>query len=396
MAKKMVGADRHVIFLVLIMLIVGATAITVFFALKTNLVEEVLKNDQIIKLLFVLEDEGEAVSTMLLTYYPVSKRGALIDILGNTGAIYSSIGRVDRIDAVYKEKGIEAYRKEVEKLVDMSIPFSLEISLDDFSVLTDLLGGLLVSIPFPIDDIIDGIYYLLPSGQVTLDGDKIRTYITYNNQIDSPVDRQERLQNTVVAFFKGINANRNDVFRDDTFFRYEQRMRSNIASEDLYNLLQEISAMDAERLFPQVITGSLRTVGGNQLLFPHNNGQLIKEVLKQTVSTLVSETAFSRVYALEIQNGTRVQDLARNTANLLRSTGYNVVATVNADRNTHEKTYIIDHIGNNEVAKSLGDFIRCTNIVTAEVLGEESGLESASLVDFTLVLGDDFNGRYVR
>lgn len=392
----MLGVGKHVIFLVLIMIIMGGTALVLFFALKTDLVEEVLKNDQIIKLLVVLEDEGEAISTTILTYYPVSRRGALIDILGNTGAIYSSLERVDRIDAVYKENGIELYRGEVERLVNMSIPFSLEISLDDFVVLTDLLGGLLISVPSPIDDIVDGIYYLLPSGQVRLDGDKIRTYITYAGEEEDSADRQERLQNTMVAFFKALNENRNDIFRDDTFRRYEELMRSNMGSEDLYNLLQEISVIDAERLFPQVITGSLRTVDGEQLLFPHNNGELIKEVLKQTVSTLISETAFSRVYALEIQNGTTVQDLARNTASLLQSAGYDVVTTINADRNDNAKTYIIDHIGNNEVAKSLGDFIRCTNIVTDRVQDEEAGLESASLVDFTLVLGRDFNGRYVR
>lgn len=408
MAKKLVGVDRHVIFLVLIMVILGGTALTLFFALRTNLVEEVLKNDQIIKLLFVVEDGGEAVSTMILTYYPVSRRGALIDILGNTGDVYLSLDQLDmpntksragrsaRIDAVYKEKGIDIYRGEIEKLVDTSIPFSIEISLDDFSILTDLLGGLLVSVPSPIDDIVDGIYYLLPSGQVTLDGDKIRTYIAYASEEEDSADRQERLQNTMVAFFKALNAKRNDVFRKDTFPRYEQLMRANIESKDLYNLLQEISVMDAERLFPQVITGSLRTVDGELLLFPHNNGQLIKEVFKQTVSTLISETAFSRVYALEIQNGTTVQDLARNTANLLRSTGYDVVTTINADRSDNEETYIIDHIGNSEVAKSLGDFIRCTKIITAEVQDEDAGLEIDNLVDFTLVLGKDFNGRYVN
>ena len=64
----------------------------------------------------------------------------------------------------------------------VSIPFSLEISLKHFSELTDLLGGLRVFVPYPVDDKINDVPYLLPSGSVTLDGDKICTYIFYSDR----------------------------------------------------------------------------------------------------------------------------------------------------------------------------------------------------------------------
>ncbi len=394
MAKKILSAGRHVIFIVLIVLILSAMSITVFFALKTNVVEEVLKNDQIIKLLLVIEDGGEAMSTTILTYYPGSQRGALIDIVGNTGAIYSSLGRVDRIDAVYNEKGIDVYRSEIEKLVDMTIPFSIEISLNDFSVLADLFGGLQVAVQSPIDNIVDGVYYLLPSGNINLDGDKVVTYMTYEDSLEDTFDKQYRMQNTIVSFFKALNGNASRVFNQDSFKFYERRMRANIGSDDFYNLLNTVSEIDAERLFPQVITGSERVVDGETLLFPYNDGQLIKDVLRQTVLALISETTFSRVYALEIQNGTTIQGLARNTSSLLRSTGYDVVSTINAQRDDHTETYIINHIGNDEVAQALGDFIRCTNIVREEL--DTSVSDSNRLVDYTIILGTDFDGRYVR
>ena len=52
----------------------------------------------------------------------------MINILGNTGAIFQSIGRVDRIDAVYTEKGIETYKSEIEKLIGQEIPFYIDIN----------------------------------------------------------------------------------------------------------------------------------------------------------------------------------------------------------------------------------------------------------------------------
>ncbi len=394
MGKKKETAGRHLIFIGLIVVILVAMSLTIFFTLRTNIVEEVLESDQIIKLLLVIEDGGNAVSTTILTYYPVSQRGAVIDILGNTGGIYSSIGRVDRIDAVYKEKGIDAYRGEIEKLVDMTIPFSIEISLNDFAVLSDLFGGLEVSVQTPIDDIIDGMYYLVPSGQVQLDGDKVITYVTYKGVDENVSLQQTRIQNIVVAFYKALDKNASKIFNENVFDFYAEHVSANIGANDLYNLLNTISQIDAERLFPQVITGSERVVDGKTLLFPSNNGQLIKEVLMQTVSALVTETTFSRVYALEIQNGTDIQGLAGNTASLLRSTGYDVVSIINAQEDNHEETYIINHIGNDEVAKALGDFIRCENIIKEEI--DTTIANSNRIVDYTIVLGTDFDGRYVR
>ena len=399
------GMRKHIVFFALIVCVLTAAALILFFSLKTNPVEEALKNDQIIKLLFVLKNDDEALFTMLMAYYPVSHRGALIDIPGNTGAIYASLsskdrqGRVDRIDAVYKERGIEVYRSEIEKMLGMNIPFTIEIDLDRFSELTDLLGGLRVFVPYPIDDVVDGVPYLLPSGSVMLDGDKIRTYMLYSDKDASNIDRQDRLQNAAVAFLSALNARRFDIFKKNVFPVYASRFRSNIKDEGLYSLLQQISKIDAERLFPQSVTGSLRTVDGKLLLFPYYDGQLIKDVLKQTVSALVSETevVHSRIYVLAIQNGTPVQGLAKNTAALLQSAGYDILTTSNADKNDYEKTFIIDHIGTGEVAKNLGDFIRCSNIVTAEVKKDDDApLEAATLVDFTVVLGRDFDGRYVR
>lgn len=104
----------------------------------------------------------------------------------------------------------------------------------------------------------------------------------------------------------------------------------------------------------------------------------------------------SRVYVLEIQNGTTIQGLARNTAILFQKASYDVLTPVNANRNDYEETIIIDHIGNPEIAKIVGEFIHCTNIreITAEE--EMEGFYSDANVDFTIVLGSDFDGRYVH
>lgn len=385
-------------FLLLIFAVLAVSAFVLFFSLRTDPIEEVLKNDQLLKVLFVLSDEDEVIFTDVILYYPVTQKTAMFDIPGRTGAIYSSVGRVDRIDSVYLEKGILSYKQEIEKLLDITIPFTLEIDLENFSHLTDLLGGLRLFIPSPVDIKTEDDYYLLPSGAVTLDGDKIKTYIKYREPEETENDIQERMQNIVLGFLNAINQQRELVLGDRTFDYFNKLMKINMDKDGLKRLLSEISNIDSERLAPQTITGSVREVDGKKLLFPYYDGQLIKDACKQSMSALVASTSmvYDRTYVLEIQNGTTVQGLAKNTSALLQSIGYDVLTTTNADSNDYEKTIIIDHINNPQVASSLGDFIMCDNIIVEEVQSEDASLDANLLVDFTIILGKDFDGRYVR
>lgn len=397
MGKKS-KSENSALFLILIFVVFAISAFILFFSLRTDPVEEVLKNDQLIKVLFVLYDEDKVISTDVILYYPVTKRTAMFDIPGRTGAIYSSLGRVDRIDSVYLEKGIEVYKQEIEKLLDTTIPFSIEISLTQFSQLTDLLGGLRVFIPSPVDIKTDEGYYLLPSGSVALDGDKIKTYINYREEDETESDIQDRMQNTVLGFLHAIHENSELLLGNKTFDYFSKLLKIDLDKDGVKSLLSEISNIDSERLAPQTITGSVRDVDGKQLLFPYYDGQLIKDACKQSMSALVASTSmvYDRTYVLEIQNGTTVQGLAKNTSALLQSIGYDVLTTTNADSNDYEKTIIIDHINNSLVASSLGDFILCDNIVVDEVQSDDAGLDANLLVDFTIILGKDFDGRYVR
>ena len=400
MRKKRGGKlEKSMIFLFLVFFIIIVTSLIVVSALQVDPVEEMIKNEEPIKILFVLEDDEKVLFSDVFIYYPVSGRGALFNIPVNTGAIYSSLGRVDRIDMVYREKGIDAYRQEIEKLSGQSIPFSMVCSVDNFKVLTDLLGGLKIFVPYPVDiQAENGNRWLLPSGVNNLDGDKILTYLYYNSPEETEGEVQDRYQNVIIAFLAAINKNINTMFLEENFKEYDDYFETNLEAKDLRIILETVAHVDSERLAPRSITGSVRVVDGKSLLFPHYDGELVKDLFKQTVSSLVSvvETIYDRIYVLEVQNGTSVQGLARNTSILLQGFGFDVLSSVNADRNDYEETIIINHIGNDEIAKNLGDIISCSNIITEDVLPESAGMEAETRVDFTIILGKDFDGRYVR
>lgn len=402
--RKINDEQKGFLFLALIFLIMAVVVVVVVISMRSDVVAEKISDDKVIRLLFVVDNgsdnERQALFSNVLIYYPVSKKAASVNIPGNTGAIYQSLKRTDRIDDVYKDMGIDVYRKEVANLLGTSIPFSLVIHFEDFMRVVDMLGGLRVFVPFPIDiEAENGERWLLPSGVVTLDGDKISVYLQYRLEDEDEEDVQERYQNVVTSFFTSLHEKKSSVFGKTSFFNeYKQFFDVNLKkSQDVMQLLSLIADMDSESIACQTVTGRMRIVDNQTLLFPLNNGEFIKEAVRQSTSILISNsgTLASRIYVLDIKNGTTVQGLAHNTAILFQNASYDVLNATNADSNDYEKTVIIDHIGNKEMADMVGRFIHCTNIVEEEVNLNATETNAAS-VDFTIILGRDFDGRYVR
>ena len=149
-------------------------------------------------------------------------------------------------------------------------------------------------------------------------------------------------------------------------------------------------------MVPQRLTGSIRLVDSKELLFPFRDGQQIKEIIGQTLAALASEegATLERVYALEVLNGTDINGLARTASELYQSFGYDVIRVGNAPQTGVEQTVLIDRIGNEAVAKIVAQVVRCEQIESAQIGSEQTGSESN--VDFTLILGKDFNGYTVK
>ncbi len=396
--KKLRNEQKGILFIALIVIVIAALSLFFARSLKTNSVEDALEHDTLLRTLFVVQnDDGTELFSNVIILDTSTKKAAVINLPGYTGAIFQSLGRTDRLAQVYNELGMASYRTEVQKMLGISIPYTTMVRLEDFIRLCDMFGGMRVFIPSPIDSTSEeGERWLLPSGAVTLDGDKIAVYLRYRDEEETEESIQDRYQNVMGAFLTGLHDQSFKIFNTSkNFKRFSVSLNTNLADYEEETLYSEISQIDTESIIKQTITGSLRNVDGQQLLFPLNNGEFIKEAVKQTTYMLMSSdgTISNRIYVLEIQNGTKTQGLARRTATLYQNASYDVLSAVNADSNDYAETVIVDHIGNEAVARQVGELIRCTNIKQADEM--EDGSSSDSMVDFTVILGRDFNGAYV-
>lgn len=403
--SKTIRFDRSVVFLILILIVLLVTTVLLVIGLNENQVVKSLETDSVIKTLFVIEQNGNPVEIAVLAYYPETGRSAMFDIPGDLGKIIQSLERVDRIDVLYRNGRIFEFKKEIEEIMRISVPFYITVDVDGLRRITDLLGGLEVFIPEPVDFVDDsGSRILLPKGNVLLDGEKLVTYLLYDNPDEYIPSEENRRQQTVISFFKALNKKSAKILKKPFYGVLEKNVKSNISGDDLYSLFQYLVNIDGERLVPQGVTGMYREVDGQMLLFPDRDGETFREIINQSFIELVAtgEVDYERIYAIEVLNGTDVQNLAKNCGNIYQSFGFDVVRVANASQQNYDKTVVIDHISENPMAQVIARLIKCERVVSPGVdedLSQTEGVyweNSGYTADFTVILGKDFNGRYVR
>jgi len=91
---------------------------------------------------------------------------------------------------------------------------------------------------------------------------------------------------------------------------------------------------------------------------------------------------------VEILSGASRAGVAARTASLFRNFGYEILSAKNADTTGYTETTVVDRTGNPDQAQKLAELIRCTKIVAQP--------ETPGAAMITIILGKDFDGRYVR
>jgi polyisoprenyl-teichoic acid--peptidoglycan teichoic acid transferase len=240
---------------------------------------------------------------------------------------------------------------------------------------------------------------LLPSGSVSLDGAKAVLYGTYHDSEEAEVERVNRRQRMSQAFFSRIGEE-SALFTDATVnSMFKKRIVTNLGNRALLSYIETLRQFDADRAVFQRVLGTRRDVDGQILLFPHYEGSLVREAMDQTLLSIASEAVYSDEemdISVEILNGTSRNGLAGRTSTIYKSFGYEIVGVGNTPEGRVEKTYIIAHSGDTARAQQVANVIQCKEIKSVEEANYTALHESGKVLDVTIVLGKDFDGRFCK
>jgi anionic cell wall polymer biosynthesis LytR-Cps2A-Psr (LCP) family protein len=396
-----VNFDVSRLLLAVIIIFTAAGIILAVLTLRSNPVDDILLKNRVINILYIFEDNKKPLNAYVLMNYPATRRAAVFDIPGNLGLLINKINRVDRIDIVYDPGNTGLYETEVAKLLGIEIDFTIIIKKENLASLVDLLEGVDIFIPSGVSYRDESQFILFPSGMTLLDGDKASVYATYSipdEELDMETHRRQR-------FFIGLLDRQiimNNRLKNGAVEKlYHSFFRTNLKSKAFMRLYDELSHIDTDRINIQSVSGNLRDVSGQTLIIPHWDGNLVKEVVRQTLGTLTRPTESSndeRSYTVEVLNGTVISGLAGRTAEMLNSFGYDIISTGNADRSDYERTIIINRLSDENIVRTFAEIIRCNDIRQELLPDEENEMNFLSMdykADFTLIIGRNFNGRYV-
>ncbi len=386
--RKIRFNKSHILLWVILALFASAVVVGAV-ALRAESLSMQLKTDRPINILLIFEQRNKPVSTQLLMFYASKSKAALLDIPANTAVILKTIKRMDRIDYIYKAGSPKNFLTEISSYLDIPLNGYLLFNEKSLSTMVDLLDGLQLFIPSMI--IQEGeAGVMLPGGAVNLDGDKVSQYLRYKEENESEGDTLVRRQKLSIALLKKLS-DKSKYFDDKrASATLAAAMDSNFNAEAKKMLVREIAKLDADSILLQKITGIYRNVEGQSLFFPFYDGELARDMLKQTLNAMNASnvaSSSSKIYTVEILNGTTERGLAARTAEIFGSFGYDVVAVGNAATLDYAKTVLIDRFGDKEALSSIAGVIKCTNFSEA---AEYTGKIKA---DYTIILGNDFNGR---
>jgi anionic cell wall polymer biosynthesis LytR-Cps2A-Psr (LCP) family protein len=399
-SRSQIDASGFLLAAILIFLAGGI--IFTAFSLRTDPIEEALSGDRVINTLFVLEKDGKPLSSFVLMYYPATRRAAIFDIPRDLGLIIRRINRVDRIDTLYDRQKIGNYENEIAELLGIEIGFYLILGEDKLGDVVDLLEGVDLFIPSPVEQYGDPPV-LFPAGLVRLDGSKARDYVTYELPGEDLETASFRRQRFFLGFIKRLGEMWDQISDPQVNALFQSCFSTNINQRTWPRLLGEFTTIDTDRTNIQSVGGTIREISGQTLLLPSWDGNLIKQIVTQTLGAITRQNEGSlsdRVFTVEVLNGTNISGLARRTAELLRGFGYDVISIGNMDSDDYEVTEIIDRSGFIEAARAFGEIIRCGNIRSEALLEETPELELELRnfeyrSDFILIIGRNFDGRYV-
>jgi polyisoprenyl-teichoic acid--peptidoglycan teichoic acid transferase len=388
---KRIAIDKSSVLLIVIVGILAAMLAFLFVSLRSDAVDLAMKSDRILDVAVIVEKEGKPVSTQLFLFYPSNGRGALLDVPGETGLIIKTLNRVDRIDVLYDRRRPRAYVDEIAGLLATSVPYWIILDEKGLASAVDLLEGLELFVPSPVD-LPGPPRASLPSGALVLDGDKASQFAFYKDPEETDADGIARRQKLFQSLVRRIGEKSDWIARPDVFPAFKRSLRTNLGDDSLRGLFTELSKIDADRLVLQKVTGIYRDVDGKRLLFPHYDGELVQDIVKQTLNALANSGSSSpadKIFTIEILNGTPTKGLAKKAAEIFQSFGYDVLSVDNAEREDYDKTQVIDRFSNLEASKSIAGVIRCQS--TSQ---QPAAAQDAAAADFTIILGKDFNGRY--
>lgn len=178
-------------------------------------------------------DAGRSDTMIVLTVNPTLQTTKMLSIPRDTYTEIIGQGFKDKINHAYAFGGIEMSMKTVENLLDIPIDYVVQVNMESFVDIVDIVGGITVNNTLAFD--YEGETF--PIGEINLDGEKALKYVRM--RYDDPAGdfgRQNRQKQVIQSVLKEAISVNTILNYQSIFKTLEANVQMNVIFDDLLSI----------------------------------------------------------------------------------------------------------------------------------------------------------------
>jgi len=301
---------------------------------------------------------GRRSDTMILIHLSASRehvtlvsfpRDAYVEIPAHKG----KPAHFGKINTAFSAGGPVLAIKTVEKLTNVRVDHYIEVNFAGFQRLVDAVDGVEVCLPRAVKEPLSGIN--LPAGRSTVKGHQALAFVRQRHGLPAgDLDRIKRQQQFMGALMKRatslevlLNPSRLKGFLDVA--TKSMQVDEDLGFGEMKALATAMRGLDPARVafVTAPITGQDRRNGQSVVILDDVAGRVLYRAMARDESLTKPKAAVPKKLTvppanirLTVLNGTGIARRAAGAADELRTVGFRVAGTGNADRATYDKTVI--------------------------------------------------------
>ncbi len=403
MQKLRISTEKLILVFVLI-----STFLFVFFSSASE-VFQFIRQGKRINILVLGCDElkfaKHADVIMLISYEPKTRFLDVLSIPRDTKVpcpeefSWRGYRKISEIYAmVYKKSKIPGeaclFSKEiVENVLEMGIPFYLQIDYQGVANIVDIVGGITINIDeaMDYDDDAGDVHIHFTVGEKTLDGRELLEYVRFRDRLLGDRGRIERQQKVLKVLTNKLKDGKILLKFPEAYRKVKGNICTNLTFWDFLALADEVRNFDYKNLRVQTLPGTSEYIRGmDYWVVDEKSAEEVVQVIlnsyrigRKVYLPVYSGERLNRIVKVEVWNATERKDLAYDVQRRLREYGIDAVRWGNFG--IYKKyTTVIDRLGDVELAHKVA------RIVGSSVVKTE--IDKTRFVDLSIVLGSDYVG----
>lgn len=323
--------------------------------------------------------------TMMLASFDLEDKSVgIISIPRDTRVKYGE-NNYGKINAAFAQGGAEMSSELIADLLGVPVDYYVATNFEGFAAMIDTLGGIELDIKerMDYDDNAGDLHIHFEPGRHRLDGKEAVGFVRYRDHVYADLGRIDRQQQFL---HEAVNQFMSPQFILDLprlIAQFKDSIDTNMSFKDMMNLAKVVKNLAGQNIKTARIPGEGKYVHGISY-FIHDEAK---------TKELVNEMAASKKYVnngkvrVAVLNGNGIAGSATRAAAQLKTYGFAIAETSNADRNDYAETMVIYPA---QLTPEIQNIARLLNGKTVSV--SEVGYDPALNGDFDVlvIVGKNF------